>query len=311
MFSLETTHRNQTQKTQDFLNQICVDRFIFDLDNKTSATKESYRRCLNAFFAWANSKPSFELSERTIKEYKLYLHDKGLSPYSISLYLTSLRLFLNYYVSQGLLAENPAKNIKNPKLYKGHSRDSLSIEEAHKLLNSIDRTTLIGKRDYCMIYLMLKTGLREIELFRANTGDLRPKDNRIVLYIRGKGCLAKNEFVILSDEVYNAILDYKDIKQYNNFDPLFTGIGNRSKARLTTRAIRQRINCYLKKAGIKRPTLTAHSLRHTAACLALHAGAPLFEVKRMLRHHQIATTMVYLHEVNRVQNAAENYIKQI
>ena len=51
--------------------------------------------------------------------------------------------------------------------------------------------------------------------------------------------------------------------------------------------------------------------RHTAATLALEAGAPIFEVKNMLRHAKIETTMIYAHEVNRIKNGAEKYINQI
>ena len=71
------------------------------------------------------------------------------------------------------------------------------------------------------------------------------------------------------------------------------------------------MNFYSSKAGIKRCTITTHSLRHTAVSLALEAGASIFEVKQMLRHARIETTMIYLHEYNRIKNGTENYIKQI
>lgn len=51
-----------------------------------------------------------------------------------------------------------------------------------------------------------------------------------------------------------------------------------------------------------------HSLRHTFATLALQNGAPVVQVKEAMRHKDVSTTMVYVHLMNRLKNAAERYI---
>ena len=136
-------------------------------------------------------------------------------------------------------------------------------------MKSIDKTDLIGKRDFALIYLMLKCGLREIEVVRANIEDMRSRGNETVLYIQGKAWQTKNDFVIVLPEVNKAINEYlRHRKPKSQQEPLFTAIGNRSKGRLSTRAIRERVNCYLSKAGIKRKSITTHSLRHTCTSSA-------------------------------------------
>lgn len=294
------------------MNYPKIQDFIYDLDGKTVATKESYACALKGFFAWCASSRVEDVAKLHMKAYKAHLEQIGLSPKSASMYLSAIRAYFDYCLRQGLIQTNPAKEIKGPKIHKGHSKEGLTIEEAKKLVNSIDRSDLIGKRDFAIIYLMLKCGLREIEVVRANIEDLRPKGAEKVLYIQGKAWSSKNDFVIVLNEVYEAIANYlKHRDPKSQKEPLFASVGNRSKGRLSTRAIRERVNYYLNKTGIKRKTITAHSLRHTAATLALESGAPIFEVKNMLRHSKIETTMIYAHEVNRIKNGAERYINQI
>ena len=54
--------------------------------------------------------------------------------------------------------------------------------------------------------------------------------------------------------------------------------------------------------------ISPHSLRHTAATLALNHGATIRQVQAMLGHADIQTTMIYLHEQDRIVNAAEHHI---
>lgn len=286
--------------------------FIYDLEGKTVATQRSYSVALKGFLAWVNSNAIQDITRVDIKAYRAYLTQKETSPKTISMYLSAIRAYFAYCVKEGIIHEDPTKDIKGPRMNKGHLKEALTVEEVKGLISSIDKSDLMGKRDFAFVYIMIKCGLREIEVARANIEDLRPKGSENVLYVQGKAWSSKNDFVIVLPEVYKAIDEYlKDRKPISPKEPLFTSVGNRSKGRLSMRAIRGRVNHYLTKAGIKRKTVTTHSLRHTAATLALEAGAPIFEVKNMLRHSKIETTMIYAHEVNRIKNGAEHYINQI
>ena len=55
--------------------------------------------------------------------------------------------------------------------------------------------------------------------------------------------------------------------------------------------------------------LTAHSLRHKFATVALLNGTPLLQVKEAMRHNSVETTMIYAHSLDRIKNGAERYIQ--
>ena len=93
-------------------------------------------------------------------------------------------------------------------------------------------------------------------------------------------------------------------------EPLFASLSDRNAGqRLSTRTVRRVVADAMKKAGIKTPRLSAHSLRHTAATLAVSNGAPLMAVQAMLRHTDPKTTLIYVRNVQRFgPEAAERFI---
>lgn len=77
--------------------------------------------------------------------------------------------------------------MKGVKLDTGFKKDCLTSKQVGKLLNAIDRTTVKGLRDYAILSLMVTTGLRIIEVTRANIGDMRTVADFTALFIMGKG----------------------------------------------------------------------------------------------------------------------------
>jgi site-specific recombinase XerD len=137
----------------------------------------------------------------------------------------------------------------------------------------------------------------------------------MVLYVQGKGRDKKDQHVVLVKEAYEPLSKYLSTREpilrrkLNEDDPLFAGIGNRALGeRMTTRAIHERISYYFKKAGIKREKISPHSLRHTAALLAIEGGAPIPAVKKMMRHGTVATTLIYFRKKKK-KISGEDFIK--
>ena len=123
-----------------------------------------------------------------IRNFKEHLIARGLKPSSVNAALTALRVFFQHYFEKGMIPINPVKMVKGVRR-KGastHQKAALTIEEARRLLASIipplphqvDRLKEI--RDYAMIYLMLKTGLREVEIIRARVEDIKTVEGRKV-----------------------------------------------------------------------------------------------------------------------------------
>ena len=285
-----------------------IDLFINQSDLSTE-TKRAYRNAIRQFTTWAED---MTLTTDIIKTHKTYLLNTGLAPNTVSVYLAALKQFFSYLVEKGILLFNPAREVKRPRVPRTHQRDALTAEEARRFLDSIIRDSLKGYRDYAMANLMVRTGIREIEASRALVGDMVEKEGERILGIQGKGRDSKDSFVVLTDEAYGPIAEYLALRDdVSDASPLFASVGNRSRGRLSTRAIRKIISNYMKKAGLKTKRITPHSLRHTAITLAIDGGNGnnLVQVQQMARHVNISTTLGYFHEFQRIKNAAERCIR--
>ena len=291
------------------INNFVLDDFKKNLD-ATPRTKETYLKGVKVFLTWCTKNNIKEVTHATLIQYKEELMaDKKAS--TISMYMTSLKKLYKYLETKGI--KNIASYLKGAKQKRNYSKDPLTLEQAKDLLNSIDRTTKEGKRNYALIHLLLTTGLRTIEIERANVEDIRNVANNSVLYVMGKGRDTKDEYVKLTYETLKAINEYlatRDIK--DNKEPLFISYSDRTNGkRLKTRSIRDIIKKAYLKIGINSDKITSHSLRHTAITLSLIGGTPLQEVQQMARHSNINTTMIYAHNLKRIESNAESNIQKL
>ncbi len=275
-----------------------LDAFLTEyLSEKSDETVGTYRRSLNTFQKWFIQRQGrFQFTEDDVRAYKQYLmEERGLSQVSVSTYLTAVRRLCQYLVDAGHLNENPAKAVKGNRRPETHTRKVFTESDIEALLDTMDDTTPIDKRDLAIVYCMLYAGMSEIELVRADVGDFEHTLMGDVLRVQGKGRTVKDEQVPLDPPVVERIEAYLQARERPNPDkPLFISHGRRSRGkRLKTRSIRGRINQHMKAAEVKRPGITPHSLTHTAALIWLNRGMPLEQVKERMRHGTLDTTMIY------------------
>ncbi len=160
-----------------------IKKFISESD-RSAETGRVYDNALSIFTEWAEDMP---ITAPMIRTFKTYLKNKGLAPNTISVYLSAIKQFLAYLVEKGAMLYNPAKEVKRPRIPRMHQRDALTAESARLLLNAVSRESAKGLRDFAMINLMLRTGIREIEVSRALIGDIAEKEGERILEIHGKG----------------------------------------------------------------------------------------------------------------------------
>jgi integrase/recombinase XerC len=84
---------------------------------------------------------------------------------------------------------------------------------------------------------------------------------------------------------------------------------NNKDRRITTRTLRFDVKQKLLGIGVYSSRISAHSLRHTFATMALQNGATIEQVRDTLRHQNITTTQIYVHTTDRLEHAAEDTIK--
>jgi integrase/recombinase XerC/integrase/recombinase XerD len=304
-----TENSTNVSKARQFDDMI--DMFIRSID-VSAKSKDTYRKALKQFFLYLDNQGITTSPDRLdILQYKDYLQ-KEHKANTVSSYMTAVRVFYGYLESEKI-CPNVTHGIKGAKTQRGFGKDALTKYQAKKILNNMRRETLIEKRNYAILNLLMRTGLRTIEVVRANIADIRQSAGENLLYIQGKGRDSKDEFVVLTDATYGPIDEYIWARRNpEKSEYLFVSHSQRNRGQeLTTRTIRGIVKDAMFAAGIDSEYLTAHSLRHTAVTLALLAGAELQEAQALARHSSITTTMKYAHNMKRVENAPERKIDEM
>jgi integrase/recombinase XerC len=274
-------------------------------------TAKVYTKAVRLFIAYLNAHGVTDPQREDVIAYRQSLTDAGRAAGTIQIYLIAVKLFFRWAASEKLY-DNIADNIKTPKVGREHKKDYFQGGQIADILGKVNTTKLTGKRDYAMIVIAATTGLRTISLRRANVEDVEYRGGAAVLYHQGKGRDEKREYVKLIPEAESAIRDYLNARgPVKEDEPLFAapyqnarraGTPEGSAGRMATESISRIIKTAFRKAGFDNKRWTAHSLRHTAATLALKADAPIRDVMKMMGHQNVATTEIYLHDLSMENN---------
>lgn len=293
-------------------NQL-LNQFKASLDTTSKATVEGYANAVKQYMGFIEKYGMNPQSPETVKEYKRHLLGLGYKASTVNSYITSIKRFYVYLEENGA-CKNVAKKVKKVHETKDFKKDCLTVQQAKNVLCTLNTEGLTGKRDYALMCLLLYTGLRTIEVSRAQIGDIRNKGNATVLYVQGKGHAEKDSFVVLPERVQDALNEYLKARPetLTNESPLFACTGNRAtNTPLHVKSISRIVKGIFKENGLVSERLTAHSTRHTACTLALLSGASLQDVQQMARHQNINTTLIYSHNINRLNNNAESKIADL
>ena len=204
---------------------------------------------------------------------------------------SALRSFLNYAQYRGEVTLDLAEavpvvgNWSMPSIPR-----TISADQVSQLLASIDQRTAMGRRDYAILLLLARLGLRSSEVVFLELEDI--DWNSSILTVRGKSA-QRNEFP-LSHEVGQAIAAYlRDGRPPSTSRRLFL----RAKAPIRgfqgASGIGSIVRHSLQRAGIKAPTYGAHQFRHGLATEMLRQGASLGEIGEVLGHRHPQTTKIY------------------
>lgn len=158
------------------------------------------------------------------------------------------------------------------------------------LVKSCDRRTTFGRRDFAVLVLLIRLGLRSGEVAGLRLDDIDWRQGELL--IRGKG--PKHERLPLPADVGEAIAAWlrrgrprctaREVRE------VFTRVRAPHRG-LSSTGISAIVRAACNRAGV--PEVGAHRLRHSAATEMLHAGAGLVEIGQVLRHRSVHTTAVY------------------
>ncbi|WP_419906033.1 site-specific integrase [Hoeflea sp.] len=206
---------------------------------------------------------------------------------------THLRSFFQYLFAQGLTTTNLSLCV--PRAHKpwgARLPRYLSPEEVDAVVASVRSNPRRGARDYAMLLLMARLGLRAPEIIAIQLDDIDWRAGELL--VRGKG--QQHDRLPIPPDVGEAISEYlREDRSSATTRTLF--VTHRAPNRPFKDS--QVINAILKEAfaatGVKPPTpyVGSHVLRHSLATNMVRAGASLEEIGDLLRHRSRATTMIY------------------
>lgn len=269
--------------------------FVSNLDIRDNS-RALYSRILSQFARWVviTGRNIKELKRSDIIEYKSNLLRTGKAENTIDSYLTVVRQLFDWLEAVGE-HENIAAGIRLHHKRTGYRKSHLSTDEIARLFSVVDTSTLIGKRDFAIINLMLRSGIRCIELSRLRVCDVSISIDRCSILLQRKGDNQRTERLGLTGKALHPVEDYMKYRGVSDDkEPVFVTHCTTGEHGLTAKGISKIVTGYMKNAGVYSQQKTAHSLRHTAAVQAIKNKVPIKEVQLMLGHRRVETTELYL-----------------
>jgi integrase/recombinase XerD len=208
---------------------------------------------------------------------------------SVKLTVTALRSLLRFLHVDGVLDEPLARAVPSVAHWRlAGLPQPLERGEVDRLFASCRLDTETGRRDFAILKLLARLGLRAGELARLRLDDIDWHAGEV--RIRGKG--GRQDRLPLPADVGEAVAEY--LRAGRPRDATGRSVFVRAiapRAALTPRAVTKVVIRAGARAGLGQ--VAAHRLRHTAASEMLRAGAPLAEIGQVLRHRHLASTAIY------------------
>ncbi|MGA8744462.1 MAG: tyrosine-type recombinase/integrase [Solirubrobacterales bacterium] len=201
--------------------------------------------------------------------------------------VAELRSLLRFLHLRGMTELALADSVPSPAGWRETSvPQTISRENVERLLGCCDRTRLDGMRNFAILTLLARLGLRSIEVARLELDDLDWRRGETL--VRGKA--RRQDRLPLPGDVGEALADYLSLRSPHKARQVFLTL------RAPTRPIRAElvgdvVRRACDQAGV--PQVGAHRLRHALASELLREGASLIDISQVLRHRDLATTAVY------------------
>jgi len=265
-----------------FISYISVEKGL------SKNTSIAYKRDLESYFEYLkkNFLNLLDIAEEQIMD---YLWERKLlkkSAATIFREQEAIKGFYKFLFTEGHISQNPASQLKSPKLEK-YLPDTLTIEETEKLLLSVDLTKQKGIRDKAILETLYATGMRVSELTELKISDV----NLDVGFIKCFGKGSKERIVPIGKKAIESIKNYLIIRKKTDADFLFLNPSGEKISRISIWKIIK------KNAQIAEITkeISPHTLRHSFASHIMERGADLRTIQEMLGHSSISTTQIYTH----------------
>jgi len=286
-------------------------------------SRRSYRTSLLHFLRWCRAEARVvAFSRLAVLQFKhaliaatiaLPLGPRRLfSPATVNLRLAAVRALAQEAADSGLLEQSEAaaiRRVRGEKTSGSRIGNWLQKTQVDQVLNSVDRITLRGKRDYAILAVLFATALRRRELVELNISIIQERDGQWgFIGLRGKGGKLRN--ISLPDWVRFAITDWLQatgIVQGNVFRSI-SRHGKLGTQQMSEESVKLILSHYASVCG--HGTFRPHDARRTCARLCRTGNAALEDVQELLGHASIQTTERYLGKTEAYKRAITDLITE-
>ncbi|MGE3979222.1 MAG: tyrosine-type recombinase/integrase [Nitrospira sp.] len=275
-------------------------RFVefFTAHIRNRGTRAAYARAVSNFCAWCDSQRlSFDQIEPIVIAAYVESLTGHLSAPTVKLHLAAIRMLMDYLVTGGLMAFNPAASVRGPKhVVKKGKTPVLDAFEARQLLDAIDTSTIIGLRDRALISVMVYSFARVSAALGMNVEDYFQQGRRMWFRLHEKGGKRHEVPAHHNAEAYvDTYLEAAGIMDQSK-TPLFLSIApdkrglsaNRMSRTDALRMIKRRARA----AGLPE-TIGCHTWRATGITTYLRNGGTLEKAMTIANHESARTTKLY------------------
>lgn len=232
-----------------------------------------------------------EIKNTDIREWIISLGENNLANRSINRKITSLKVFFQYCLKEGIITENPVKTISSLK-----TKKNLPTYFEEKTMNelldndSLFEDNFFGYRNKMIITLFYFTGIRESELINLTIDHINFDDHTIKVL----GKRNKERIIPLLPKFSEQLKNYiKELEKNFGTSTPYIFITNKG-LKLYPKFVYRVVNKYLGKVSTLRKK-SPHVIRHTFATHMLNNGADLNAIKELLGHANLAATQIYTH----------------
>ena len=268
--------------------------------NYSPATTKGYSRELKNFFDYLKENAITDIKRVTrdiLKAYQLIITEhrdngKGYTTSTISVKIRAVKRFFEFLEASSHILINPAEYIKEPKKETRLPRVVLTEDEARKILDQPNLSTMSGFLDRTVLEVLFSTGIRREEIVNLTIYDCDLQGGMLRV---NKGKFAKDRVVPLGKHAVKFLKEY-----ITHVRPHYTR--NNKTVRhlfisqlgtpLSDQVVGIMVKTYARKAGIKKK-VSPHVFRHTFATQLVKNGADITAVQKMLGHSTLSITHIY------------------
>lgn len=281
-------------------------------------TRAAYQATVREFQAFLGRRDLIDATDDDVRAWRDELMRTGKRPATVTQKLSIVRSLYRYLQAGGYVARNPAATelVPPPALPDETAGRALDDREVYYLLSGPDRATAAGARDYALLAVLLRLGLRASEACQLRRSAIRHAKGRWTVKVTVKG--GRERVLPLPDDVKEAIDAYLELDRRRRqiahsggaeayvFQPHTNYRTLRFDRPITVQTCENIVKRWAAYGGIGH--VSPHDLRRTAITKALDSGLTYRQVQMMTGHRDPKTVMRYDHGRENLELNAVNFI---